>query len=107
VNDEICVECFHPAHSDVCPECGRRCASDRRRRLAVGGVRVLYTIVVLLLFFALIGAVFFALSEGLSALARVAPWIVFPIGVLAMYLRYLKSQALARELDAESRRKGR
>jgi len=107
VTETICVECFHPSHGDVCPECGRPCKSDRRRRLARGALRVLYTIVVLLFFFALIGVALAALSGGLAALARVAPWTVVPIGLLVLYLRYLKSEELARALDEEAKRQPR
>jgi len=100
----FCLECFDAAHEGVCPECGVHCASRRRRRRLVGTVRVLYMIVVLLLFFALIGLAMYAFTAGLTAVAKIAPWTIVPIGIGALYLRYKKSEALARSLDDEEER---
>jgi len=65
---------------------------------------VLYTIVVLLVFFGVIALALAGLQWGLAESARVAPWTLVPIGLLALYLRYLKSKQLGEKLDEEERR---
>lgn len=72
--------------------------------MLLGTVRILYAIVVLLLFFALIALVLYALQAGLSAVVKIAPWTLVPIALVALYLRYKKSEALARSLDEEAER---
>jgi hypothetical protein len=101
--EEFCLECFDAAHEGVCAVCGVDCRAQRRRRLARGSFRVLTTILALLVFFALIALALIGFSYGLHWLVRVAPPLIVPVMLLALYSRWKKSQALAEELEKERR----
>jgi hypothetical protein len=101
----VCLECFHAPHDDVCPECRVHCKARRRRRLALGALRVLYAVVGLLLAIVVLFVGLIALQEGLTfALRGFGTPALVALMILTVVLRWKRSQYLAAALDSNNPR---
>ena len=102
VPERVCLECFHAEHRGRCATCGQACGSIRARRFALVLGRLFsaaaFVIVLLLVVVASFGWLSTAWIDWLPTSLRVPA--VIAVGIVALVLRGMKSQALARELDA-------